>query len=396
MQLYTDVPTVLHVRVMAGTGGGPEKTILHSPSYIDRRQYRVAAAYMHPAGDKGIESIREQAMELGCPLRTFGEYGPLDPRCITRLLNVCRKRNVKIWHGHDYKSNLLGLILRKFHPMKLITTAHTWHDDTWRMRLYRRIDQWCLKHYDHVICVSRDLYDCCRKKLGIEKDRASLVHNGIELRPWSRLRNIESAKKALDIDPQCKVLGFTGRLNWEKGLDRVLHAVGTVSQRVPDLQFVLVGDGPERRKLEKQVRDMHLTGVVRFVGWRKPLQAWYEAMDALVLPSRSEGLPNTLLEAMAMGVPVASTNVGGVNDLLRDGICGTVLEEDRDTWPEALTDLLTNRTYRERLATSARQHIENYFTFDQRMHKITRLYDDLLGIVPARRSIMPCVQARAA
>ncbi len=381
-------PTVLHVRVMAGTGGGPEKTILRSPGYVHAENYRIAAAYMHPAGDQGIASLRAEADRLGCELFTLAERGPFDPRCLGRLLALCRRLKVTIWHGHDYKSNLLGLILRRRHPMTLITTAHTWHDDTWRMRLYRRIDQWCLNRYDQVICVSRDLYDCCTGRLGIAPGRVSLIHNGIERRRWTRLRTPAAAKAAIGIDPATPVLGFVGRLNWEKALDRAMYAIGSTAQRVPGMRFLLIGDGPERPALEQQAFDMRLNRVVRFVGWRKPLQPWYEAMDALVLPSRSEGLPNVLLEAMAMGVPVAATAVGGVADLLDQGRCGVLLGDEVSQWPHALTRLLTDTVHRHELSMAGRRRIESHFTFEQRMAKVTALYDRLLGIErPAVRAL---------
>lgn len=374
------VPVVLHVRVMAGTGGGPEKTILRSPRYVDANRYRIAAAYMHPAGDTGIESIKAEAERLGCELFTLPERGPLDPRCLTRLIALCRKLNVSIWHGHDYKSNLLGLIVRRHHPMKLVTTAHNWLVNTWRMRLYRRIDLWCLRRYDQVICVSRDLYDLCTNELGIPADRLSLVHNAIELKPWSRIRTTAAAKAALGIDPATPVLGFVGRLSYEKAIDRALHAVGAAALHVPNMQFVLIGDGPEHTRLTRQVRDMRLNRVVRFVGWRKPLQPWYEAMDALVLPSRTEGMPNVLLEAMAMGVPVAATAVGGVSDLLDHGRCGVLLGDDVGQWYRPLTRLMTDPSLRRRYADAARRHIESHFTFEHRVAKVTALYDRLLNI----------------
>jgi glycosyltransferase involved in cell wall biosynthesis len=375
-----NAPVVLHVRVMAGTGGGPEKTILRSPGYVDATRYRVAAAYIHPVGDKGIEKLAAEAKTHGCPLIGIPERGPVDLRTLKRLLQLCRRMNVAIWHGHDYKSNLIGLLLRRYHPMKLITTAHGWLSDTLRLKAYRAVDRMCLKRYDHVACVSSNLYEHCINDLHIPADRVSLVHNAIELRPWARLRMPGAARQALGLEPANTVLGCVGRLSYEKGLDRALQAVGSLSLRVPNLQFVIIGDGPELGALSDQVHQMRLDRVVRFVGWCKPLQPWYEAMDALLLPSRTEGLPNVLLEAMAMGVPVASTNVGGVADLLDRGRCGILLDDDVDQWCEPLSALMGDARLRGDYSAAARHHIETHFTFEHRMAKIIALYDQLMGV----------------
>lgn len=378
-----NAPVVLHVRVMAGTGGGPEKTILRSPGYVDATHYRVAAAYIHPVGDKGIEKLATEAKKLGCPLIGIPEQGPVDPRTLKRLLRLCRRMNVAIWHGHDYKSNLIGLLLRRYHPMKLVTTAHGWLSDTLRLKTYRAVDRMCLKRYDHVACVSSNLYHHCIRDLHIPADRVSLVHNAIELRPWARLRTPGAARQTLGLEPAGTLLGYVGRLSYEKGIDRALQAVGSLSLRVPDLQFLIIGDGPELAALTDQVHQMRLDRVVRFVGWCKPLQPWYEAMDALLLPSRTEGLPNVLLEAMAMGVPVASTNVGGVADLLGGGRCGILLGEDVDQWCEPLAAILRDPHLRADYAATARQQIEEHFTFEHRMAKIVALYDQLMDIPAA-------------
>lgn len=370
---------VLHTRVMAGTGGGPEKTILRSPKYADSSRYPMAAAYLHPEGDDGILTLAKQAAELGCDLHTFAETAAFDARPLRGLLALCRKLNVKIWHGHDYKSNLYGLLLRPFWPMTLVSTAHLWTDDTLRMRLYRRVDEWCLPYYDEVIAVSTPLAERCRE-IGVDAARLTMISNAIEADKWSRTRNVEQAKRAMGIEPGVLTIGVTGRLNIQKRIDRLLRVVNAMRPRLQrPVQVLLVGDGPERERLEAMVDRLGLRAVVRFCGWQSDARPWYEAMDLFVLPSRDEGLPNAVLEAMAMGVPVAATDVGGVNDLLDGGRCGVLLDQDERGWADVLLGLLQDRAERERLARDARRRIEEQFTFERRMQKVMAVYDRALG-----------------
>ena len=110
-------PLVLHARVVTGTGGGPEKTILNSPRFLKSLGYDCACAYMHPAGDPGFDTLRQRAADLDAELLSLPDRGATDLSVVRRLLRLCRERQVAVWHGHDHKSNAIGLLLRRFHPM---------------------------------------------------------------------------------------------------------------------------------------------------------------------------------------------------------------------------------------------------------------------------------------
>lgn len=369
---------VLHVRTMAGRGGGPEKTILRSPRHVDPQRYAMWAAYLHPSRDRGIEALRSDALALGCPLFSLPERCAVDPRPLWRLLGLCRRQRVNIWHGHDYKSNLYGLMLRRWHPMRVMSTEHGWGVRGRRLALYFAIERWTLRQCDHVICVSAALGDACGA-MGIGPDRLSLVHNAIDLREWKRIANPARARQELQLDPRTPTIGVVGRFSHEKGVDRMIDAIPALNRRLGPVQVLLIGDGPLRGRLQEQARQLGVADQVRFAGWCKPLQSWYEAMDLLVLPSRSEGLANVLLEAMAMGVPVAATDVGDTRMLLDDGRCGAMLGGDVRDWPEPMAGLLTHHWQTQRMVAAAHQRIAEHFSFDARMTRVTAIYDRLVG-----------------
>jgi hypothetical protein len=151
-------PVVLDARVVTESGGGPDKTILNSPRFFEPLGYRNLCAYMHPPGDSGFESLKEKAAAWGAPLFSIADRGAWDWKVVTAALELCRRERVAIWHGHDYKSNALGLLLLRVWPMRLVTTVHGWVKETRRTPLYYKIDQLCLPRYEAVICVSDDLY----------------------------------------------------------------------------------------------------------------------------------------------------------------------------------------------------------------------------------------------
>ncbi len=367
-------PLVLHVRVVRASGGGPEKTILRSARHVDASRYRMAAAYIHPAGDPGYDAIRQRAAAEQCPLFSLPEHGPLDPRTVTRLLRLCRQQRVAIWHGHDYKSNLLGLLLRRWHPLRLVTTVHGWTWDTVRTRLYYHLDNACLPRYEQVVVVSPPLLEHARK-LGVNEAGLSYIPNAIDPAEYVRQHDRAAACASLKLPAAALHIGVVGRLSVEKGADR---AVRLLAQLPAATHLHLIGDGPQRPALEQLVAQLRLAERVHFHGWQKQSQRWYEAFDLLLLPSHTEGLPNVVLEAMAMGVPTAATDVGGVRDLLADGACGLILPPtEPQAWSPPVTALLQNAPQRARFAQLARQRIESHFTFTARMRRMMQVYERL-------------------
>jgi len=373
---------VLHTRVVAGSGGGPDKTIMRSPRYVDPAKLRMAAAYIHPAGDEGIETIREQAAEFGCPLHLIPERGPMDPRTIRSLLDLCRKLDVSIWHGHDYKSNLLGLLLRRWHPMKLVTTLHGWTNETARTRLYYHVDNLCLPRYEQLIAVSPQLHEHCRG-FGLNEDRLTYVPNAIELNDYPIRPRRTGNRMRLTV-------GVVGRLSVEKGADRAIGLIRAMGMKYPDLHLDLIGDGPQRTILTEQARKYGVDRRVHFLGWRTDTKKLYEQMDVLLLPSHTEGLPNVVLEAMAIGVPVAATDVGAVREVIDDGRCGVILDpKDTSGWAQQIEPLLVSEDRRDELARRGRARVEERYSFEARMAKVFAVYDRLLPTrtaTPVRRA----------
>ena len=216
--LPADVPqapagrdVVLHTRVVTDSGGGPDKTILLSASYFDQSPYWLTAAYMHPPEDEGFDAVRALAAQYGSPLISIPDRGPTDTSVVRQMLGICKQYNVRIWHGHDYKSNLLGLMLRPFFPMKLVTTVHGWVKHTLRTPLYYAVDRMCLPYYHQVICVSQDLYDRALH-IGVPEDRCMLLRNAIDTDTYDRQFQPDKATVRQDMNvPRDRLVIGCGR-----------------------------------------------------------------------------------------------------------------------------------------------------------------------------------------
>lgn len=372
-------PMVLHVRTVAGAGGGPDKTILRSAQYCDPDHIRMAAAYIHPSHGKNIQIIKDQAKQYHCPLFLIPEFGPLDPRTIVRLIAICRRERVTVWHSHDYKTDILGLIIRRFWPMKLITTAHGFTRESWRTKVYYHLNNLAFRRLDHVITVSPQLLVHC-KRHGVSADRVTFVPNAIDPEEFIRTRKREQACADHDVDPARFHIGVVGRLSKEKGIDRAVRTAARLKRNYDRLQMHFIGDGPLRGDTERAIERLNVDRHVKLWGWQESPRPFYEMFDMLLLPSYTEGLPNAVLEAMAMGVPVAATDVGGVRDLLNWGNCGVILDNDEALWPNHIAPLIVSEARRNELARQARQRVESHYTFKSRMKKVIAVYEDLLRI----------------
>jgi len=372
-------PVVFDTRVVTGSGGGPDKTILNSPRFLAPLGYRMLCGYMHPPGDPGFEVIRKKAEQAGAPLVSIPDRGAWDWRVVAELLAVCRREKVAVWHGHDYKTNALGLLLKRFWPMRLVTTVHGWVQHTARTPLYYKVDQLCLPRYERVICVSDDLFEACLG-CGVPARNLVLLENAIDAAEYARRRPVAEAKAALGFPPGGLLVGAVGRLSGEKAFDVLIRAVHSLVRKGLDVRLVVVGEGGERANLERLVAELRMGDRVTLPGWQADVRGYFEAMDVFALSSLREGLPNVLLEAMALEVPVVATRINGVPRLVQDGRNGFLVEAgDPAALATALLGLLTNDGLRGLFRAAGRRTVEGRYSFPTRMEKLKRLYDDLLG-----------------
>lgn len=381
---------VLHTRVVTGEGGGPEKTILNSPRFLTNHGYRSLCAYMHPPDDAGFTSLKERAATCGAGLVSIPDRGIRDLRVVKQMLQVCRREQVSIWHAHDYKSNALGLLLRRFWPMHLVTTVHGWVRVTRKTPLYYWIDRQCLKRYERVICVSDDLRQTCLSN-GVSADRCRLVDNAIDTEQYRRTLDVSRAKAEVALPRERFVIGAVGRLSAEKAFDLLIRVVARLIENGHDVELVIAGEGDERDLLEELIASQPDPTRFRLLGHRSDVMQLMQAMDLFVLSSLREGLPNVLLEAMALEVPVVATRIAGVPRLVSSGENGLLVPAgDEQEMCDAIRSLLTDRSRCNDYALAGRRTIEERFSFAHRMQEMAGIYDELTGRDRSDAERIPC------
>jgi glycosyltransferase involved in cell wall biosynthesis len=374
---------VMHARVVRGSGGGPEKTILNSPRFLTPHGYQALCLYLRPPHEQGFEEIIATAERCRAPLIAVDDHGPWDTRVIWRLLGHLKQHRVAIWHAHDYKSNALGLLLRRFWPMRLVTTVHGWVHFTRRTRLYYAIDRLCLRHYERVICVSADLWRRC-VDAGVPSRRCHLIENAIDTSRCTGHFTKREARRRLGLPEDASLIGACGRLSAEKGFRDLILAVERLLPEHPELHLVLAGEGEERGRLSELIGRRGRQDRIHLLGYRADMDVIYQALDVFALSSLREGLPNVLLEAMAWNVPVVTTSAGGISRLIQDGINGLIVPPcDVQALAGALERLLRDAPRREAIAAAARETVEQRYSFAARMNRVRALYDELFHQQPS-------------
>ncbi len=214
---------------------------------------------------------------------------------------------------------------------------------------------------------------------GLSPRSITVIDNGIDTEKYKPSQR-EEACLALNLNPEAVIVGTVGRITRVKGLRYLIKALGRAREHTVLLELVVVGDGPERPALENLSRELGLGDQVSFLGVRREVEKIYPAFDIFALPSIREASPMALLEAMACGVSVVASRVGGIPFIVDDNHSG-VLVEPRDTTAlaDALFKLASRPNFRQKIALEARKRVENKFTVREMVHKYEDLYHSLLS-----------------
>lgn len=376
---------LLELRSTYKWGGGPDKTILLSAERHTKSRVSVVVAYIRDAQDHEFV-IGQKAREKGLTFYELVERGKFDLRVLRAIRDIVIKHDINLIHGHDYKSDLFAWLVRlsmRRRRIVLVSTAHAWVILGLRGAIYRRLDLFLMKLFDGLIAVSH----ATKAEMvleGVQAEKIRMIHNGIDTDAWSPLQRSGAFREELGLTGAFPVIGYVGRINAEKDLETWLHAAAVVARKFPEARFVIVGDGRDGLTgagLQRLAAELGISQQVLFPGYRSDLQSVYSAFDVFMLSSRREGLPNSLLEAMAMGLPVVTTDVAGAKELVADGETGFVLPQgDAPGLGRALLTLVEDNRLHLRMGKEGRNRVEREFSFVNRMQLIEDFYTEVLSI----------------
>ena len=321
------------------------------------------------------EGLPEESYEQGFYVHRLPRIGNRFASAFVFCINIVsaiQKINPEIIHVQSLGIAVPALISKKFHkiPYVLWGRGSDVYLPHWRTKLTSKI---AMKNADSVIALTENMKQTMRSIYG---RNIAVIPNGIELREYTEIRPVEEVKC-----PSKRIL-FVGRLHPIKGVQYLLQAMKVVHKKMPDAKLILVGDGEEREHLESLTGSLEIREYVEFVG-RAPHEMVLDYMnrsEVFVLPSLSEGFPVTILEAMACGLPIVATRVGGVPDIIEDGINGYLVDtKNPEQIAQALQKILENEQLRGNISSNNREEAEKY-SWDRIVINLERIYQNTLQL----------------
>jgi glycosyltransferase involved in cell wall biosynthesis len=356
---------------------GPGRTILQCAEMIDRKKCNINIGAF--SGESHNDhAYMKRAIQLGLDVVAINETSSFDKKVISQINQVIKKRSIDILHTHDFRSNIYGLICAKRMRLPLVSTCHGWISNNTKGKIYTAIDKYLLRYHDRVIVVSEIMKDHLIKN-GVKEDKIHVINNALVINDYVIDRNNNRFRKEFNISADKRVIANIGRLSPEKKQDGFLKAAKYVADNNEYLVFVLIGIGPEEKRLKQLASDLGIKEKVIFTGYRNDMVNIYNGTDLVVQSSITEGMPNIVLESLLMGVPVIATNVGGTSQIVKDGVHGTLIEpENIDALKSAMTDFTDNVEKYNHMAMMGRDHVIKNFNQNSRVEKLFNVYNRLV------------------
>jgi glycosyltransferase involved in cell wall biosynthesis len=336
----------------------------------------------------GAPNVEEKAMEtearrLSLPMISWRMKPGFNPKDSMAIIRWAKAEGYELFHSHGYKFNvLIGLWPEFFRKIPLMATLHGYvkaprFSKSW---VYETLDRLALRQMSCVVLVAeamkRDI-PCSVAK----SDFVKVIPNGLDT-----VRLVQAGSEALGpelesfIGKHNPLLLGVGRFSYEKGFDLLVAAFRPVKAQHPGAGLVVIGEGMQRQQLEQQVQDLGLTESIYMPGYYNNVPALMARSDLLCMPSRTEGLPITLLEAMAVGVPICASDVGEIRTVLGDGRGGTV--SDLTSAKDLAADILHSLEKKEQMAEAvewSRQRVRQIYSARNMAQQYLDVYQKALG-----------------
>jgi glycosyltransferase involved in cell wall biosynthesis len=338
-----------------------------------RRGHKV---YVASSGGKMLpEFIKEGVTFLPVPIATKKEIGHKIAMCEFVLAGAVRRYGIQIAHSNSRTTQVLAALLCRHANICHVYTCHGY----FKRRLLRRLFP-CWG--DKIIAISQQVKEHLMQDFRVDEKKIALVHNGIDVDTFLSGRGADKmcAKNSLGLGDS-PVIGIVARLSEVKGHKYLVAAMKEVLKDFPDAKLLICGEGKEKAALAKLAEELGLTDSIIFRPQSRGTKEVLLAMDIFVMPSLHEGLGLALMEAMAAGVPVIGSCVGGIKTLINDGVTGLLVKPaDSPGLAAAIVSMLKNMAWADQLAKNAHYFIRDNFSHDQMIDETERVYRECLKV----------------
>ncbi|WP_224999065.1 glycosyltransferase [Cesiribacter sp. SM1] len=362
---------VLHIIKSLGRGGA-EMLLPETLNYHNQERYEFHYIYFLPWKDQVVKPLERNGGIVTC----MSSNNNLDIMAkVPALVRYIRRNNIKLVHCHLAWAGIAGRIAAKLAGVPVIYTEHnnisSYHILTYlasRMTLFLN---------DLTIAVSADAREASSKVVSPHK--LKLILNGVDTVAFQRGKHPSDIRKKLGIPEDHLIISTVAVFRIQKRLDLFIKVAAGILQRHEKVSFIMIGDGPEKPAVEQQARELGLEGKVFFEGLQHNVKPYFELTDIYLMTSDFEGLPIALLEAMSMSCAPVATDVGGIPEVVENGISGLLSPAgDVEALQQQLELLIEDKEKRLEIASNARYRIENYFSMKKMVRELEEVYQQFL------------------
>lgn len=348
-------------------GGGAERIVVDMATHLDQSRF---APLICTTRELGLYVSEVQS--AGVPVHCLCRKNRFDIMGFLELVRLLKREDIDIVHCHKAGSNTLGR-LAAFVARVPIILAHE-HTMPQRSFIQRLVDRVLARISTSVITCDLALKKALVSTEGLDADKVVVVHNGVNLSKFASRKQESGLRDRLGLD-NGPVVGTFARLDFQKDISTLLAAIPYVLTVMPNCNFVIVGEGPLRGQLEMEVSELGIAEHVHFLGYRSEIPELLQLLNVFVLSSQWEGLPVTILEAMASGKPIVSTNVGGVSEVVLDRETGILVPpQSPRALGEAIISLLVNPNLAESMGFAGQERARREFSIEAMMCSIEAIY----------------------
>lgn len=330
-------------------------------------------------GSQPETAFIQAGREAGIAVDILRECGRFDGSVAAQLRRIVAARNPDIVETHNVKSHFFLRFSGLWRERPWLAYHHGYTAEDLKMRCYNAVNRWSLRAARHVVTVCGPFVDTLVRQ-GIPRERISVQHNAVEAPGPASEEAVRAAWAKLTAVEGTPILVSIGRLSREKGHVDLLEALTKLRERTTSFHLVIVGEGPERARIEAARRRLSLESHVTLTGLQYDVRPYYALADVVVLPSHSEGSPLVLLEAMSAARPIVATRVGGVPEIVtNEETALLVAPRDAEAMARALARMLSDQALRARLAACAQ--VVALTSYSPRAYRRARtgLYERLLA-----------------
>ncbi len=364
--------TILHLIETSGPGGA-ERMLISLVEALPKHEYRSLICLLKEGW------LNDDLRRRGFETVIIPQPRTVDVNWLWAVCHLVRDRRVDLMHSHEFAMNTYASLVSLITGIPQIATVHgkNYYYKRWDRRLAYRF----VARNGRMVAVSEDCRRFLSDNVGIPLENILTIYNGVSTERYEQSSPIRAEiRSALGVTMDQPVIGTVGNLYPVKGQTFLVQAMSMIVRHKPDCRLIIAGRGELESELRKEAQKLGIERNVLFLGYRADIPELLQAMDVFVLPSNSEGLSLSILEAMAAGKPVVATAVGGNPEIILDGKTGYLVSPGNvDALAERIMYLLENPTSARAIGQRSHVHVMQEFSLSRMVNEYLSQYGELLG-----------------